>query len=80
MVFVRFSCFSYNTDYQNVIYGRWPIGLNAFFNGLAHYLVILSIVMIFLPVFLGKLSIIRDIFASSFFTPLARVGFTASVL
>lgn len=34
--------------------------------------------MIFLPIFLGKLSIIRDIYASQFFKPLARTNFTVA--
>jgi hypothetical protein len=34
-------------------------------------------ILLFIPIFIGKLSIIRDIFASSFFRPLARLGYSA---
>ena len=37
-------------------------------------------VLLFLPIFLGKLSIVRDIFASSFFRPLARISFSALLI
>jgi len=80
VIFIRYSCFAFNDDSNTVDYGRWPVALNAIFNGLAHYLYLLSVVGIFIPVFLGKLSIIRDIYASAFFRPLARVNLTTSMI
>jgi len=80
LMFIRYSCFAFNDDSKSVDYGRWPNALNAIFNGLAHYLYILSMVAIFIPVFLGKLSIIRDIYASAFFRPLSRVNLSTAMI
>ena len=80
MIFIRYSSFGLNDDYKNVSLGRWPIGLNAFFNGFGHYLFILSMVCIYVPVFIGKLSIIRDIYASTFFRPLSRINFSTALI
>jgi hypothetical protein len=60
--------------------GRWPILVNAIFNSLAHYFFILGIVLVFIPIFAGKLSILRDIFASQFFRPLARISYSALLI
>jgi hypothetical protein len=54
--------------------------LNSLFSAVAHYLFIAGHVLVFLPIFIGKLSIIRDVFASSFFRPLARISFSALLL
>jgi len=56
--------------------GTWPLGLNAVFNGTAHFLFILGVSMIFLPIFLGKLTVLRDIYAAQFFRPFARSSYT----
>lgn len=80
-VFIRYTNFCGITDSSSdVMHGHWPRALNAGFNGLASYLFLTSIILIFLPVFLGKLSIIRDIFASNFFRPLARLNFSVAVI
>jgi len=80
MVFIRYTSFGFfdnrNISPMAVDMGRWPIILNAIFNGVAHYLFIFGMVMVFLPVFMGKLNVIRDIYASSFFRPFARTNFT----
>ena len=60
----------------SVTRGTWPSWLNALFNGMAHYLFIASIVVIFIPIFAGKLSLIRDVYAAPFFRPFARTNFT----
>lgn len=54
--------------------------MNALFNSTAHYLFIVGLVLVFIPIFMGKLSIIRDIFASQFFRPLARISFSALLI
>lgn len=79
MVFIRFSSFS-GVSLEQRQTGRWPLLLNSLFTSLAPYLFIAGHVLMFLPVFIGKLSIIRDIFASSFFRPLARISFSALLL
>jgi hypothetical protein len=79
MIFIRYSCFAKfdaNISPQAIDMGRWPIVVNGIFNGIGHYLFITGVVMIFLPVFIGKLSIIRDIFGATFFRPFARTNFT----
>lgn len=80
LIFIRYSSFGELASADYVEMGRWPIELNAFYNGLAPYFFLGSIVCIFLPIFLGKLSIIRDIFASEFFRPFAKVNFSASCI
>jgi hypothetical protein len=59
--------------------GSWPIWLNAIFNGFAHYLFILCVTIIFIPVFVGRLSALRDFYGASFFKPLARTSFTLAI-
>jgi len=76
-IFIRYSSFK---NSQNVNQGNWSPIANSLFNSVAHYLFIASLVLIFLPIFIGKLSIIRDIFASSFFRPFARISFSAMLL
>jgi hypothetical protein len=76
VIFIRYSSFSGITP-ALVDLGRWPLLLNATFNALSHYLFISGFILLFLPTFIGKLSIVRDIFASQFFRPLARVSFSA---
>jgi hypothetical protein len=78
VVFIRYSCYAFNDSSVPVVDGRWPVALNAAYNGLAPYLFIIAFVLIFIPVFVGKLSIIRDIFASAFFRPLSRINFSTS--
>ena len=80
MIFIRYSSFGFNDDSYKVAFGRWPTFLNAIFNGISHYLFIIGYVLVFLPVFIGKLSIIRDIYASTFFRPLSRICFSAALL
>jgi hypothetical protein len=79
LLFIRYSDFS-RVSTSEAFTGKWPIGLNAVFNALATYLFLISIICVFLPVFLGKLSIIRDIYASPFFRPLSRMNFSASII
>lgn len=79
MVFIRYWSFV-NVPQKEIDQGRWPIIANAVFNAFSHYLFITGFVLIFLPIFIGKLSIVRDIFASSFFRPLARVSFSALII
>lgn len=79
-IFIRYSCYGQFDNEQWVNYGRWPIGLNAAFNGIFTYIYILSVVAIFIPVFLGKLSIIRDIYASTFFRPLSRINLSTAMI
>ncbi|CDW90007.1 UNKNOWN [Stylonychia lemnae] len=77
VVFIRYSSFGMNEpSAENTDYGRWPIILNAFFNAFAHYLFIFSVILIILPIFIGKLSVIRDIFGADFFRPLSRISFS----
>jgi hypothetical protein len=79
LVFIRYSSFV-SAPSNSIDMGRWPIVLNALFNACSPYLFITGFVLIFLPIFMGKLSIVRDIFASSFFRPLARVSFSALII
>jgi len=60
--------------------GRWPPTLNALWNGFSDLLFLCSLILIFLPIFAGQLFPIRDIFASSFFRPLAKVSFSVFAL
>ncbi len=79
MVFLRYTSFSYydeNISPQAIDKGRWPVWLNAFFNAFAHYIFICSLVMLCLPIFIGKLSIIRELLGAPFFRPFARTNFT----
>jgi hypothetical protein len=80
VVFIRYSCFAFfdrtNLSPQAVDMGRWPIWLNAVFNAFAHYLFIIGVVLLFLPVFVGKLSLLRDIFGAPFFRPFSRTNYT----
>jgi hypothetical protein len=62
----------------NIDQGRWPTPLNALFNGVAPYFFLTSIILIFLPVFLSKLCLARDIFACDFFRPLSRLNFSVA--
>lgn len=80
VVFIRYTSYGFITSMKDVDQGLWPIWLNAIFNSLASYLFILSFVLVFIPIFMGKLSIIRDIFASSFFRPLARISYSALMI
>lgn len=80
VVFIRYTSFGFITNIKDVDQGLWPLWLNAIFNSLASYLFILSFVLVFIPIFMGKLSIIRDIFASSFFRPLARLSYSALMI
>ena len=77
VLFIRYTSYGFIQNTQDIDSGTWPILLNAIFNAFAHYLFIIAFVLVFLPIFMGKLSIIRDIFASSFFRPLARLSFSA---
>jgi hypothetical protein len=79
LVFIRYSAFA-NVPLSEINQGRWPILLNAIFNATAHYFFIGAFVLIFIPIFMGKLTIVRDIFASSFFRPLARLSFSALIV
>ena len=63
VVFIRYSSFC-GIDVKRVDSGRWPIFINALFNAFAPYFFIVALVLLFLPIFMGKLSIIRDLFAS----------------
>ena len=80
VVFIRYTSFGFITNIKDVDQGLWPLWLNAIFNSFASYLFILSFVLVFIPIFMGKLSIIRDIFASSFFRPLARLSYSALMI
>ncbi len=79
MVFVLFIRFTSFQDSDGVK-GRWGVLLNSLFNCLAGHLFTWGLVLVFLPIFIGRLTIIRDIFASSFFRPFARVSFTAMLI
>jgi len=79
MMFARYTCFArFDEDIspQAIDRGRWSKWLNGSFNALAHYIFISSIVMICIPIFIGKLSIIRDILGAPFFRPFSRTNFT----
>jgi hypothetical protein len=80
VIFVRYTSYGFIKSLQDVDMGTWPVLMNAIFNAFAHYLFIIAFVLVFLPIFMGKLSIIRDIFASSFFRPLARLSFSALMI
>ena len=74
LVFIRYWSFGKYTDpNDDFTKGRWPSGANAAFNGLAHYFFIISIVMILLPIFIGKISIVRSILSADVFRPLSRI-------
>ena len=77
MIFIRYTSYGFITSLTEVDQGIWPPVLNAIFNSVATYLFIIAFVLVFIPIFMGKLSIIRDIFASSFFRPLARLSYSA---
>eukprot|EP00347_Sterkiella_histriomuscorum_P010014 403339018 len=79
-LFIRYSCFGQYNNPESVDYGRWPFFLNGLFNGLCHYIYIISVIALFIPVFLGKLSIIRDIYASTFFRPLSRINLSTAMI
>ena len=79
-MFLRYSSFAFLKNDEKIEYGRWPIPINAIFNALAPYIFINAFVLIFLPIFIGKLSIIRDIYASTFFRPLARITYSVAVV
>jgi hypothetical protein len=78
VIFIRYSCYAFNNDPMTMTMGRWPVGLDAIFNSLAPYLFIFAFVLIFIPIFVGKLSIIRDIFTSAIFRPISRINFSVS--
>ncbi len=80
VIFIRYTSYGFITHIKDVDQGLWPIWLNAIFNSLSSYLFILAVVLVFIPIFMGKLSIIRDIFASSFFRPLARLSYSALMI
>ena len=80
VVFIRYSCFGLVNNPTNVSHGRWPRELNAAFNGIAPYLFIMAHVLILLPVFIGKLSIVRDIYAAPFFRPFARINLSVALI
>lgn len=80
VVFIRYTSFGnlsrINVSPQAVDLGDWPILINAFFNALAHYVFIIGFIMIFIPVFIGRLSVVRDIYSATFFRPFARTNMT----
>jgi len=80
VILIRYTSYGFLTNIDLVDEGTWPIFLNAVFNSLAHYLFILSLTLVFLPIFMGKLSILRDICASSFFRPLSRLSYSALMI
>jgi len=80
VVFIRYTSFA-NVDRsqispQAIEMGKWPIWLNAIFNAFSHYVFIIGIVLLFLPIFMGKLSLLRDIFGAPFFRPFSRTNYT----
>jgi hypothetical protein len=77
-VFIRYTSFCNFDQVTNIDQGRWPTPLNALFNGVAPYFFLTSIILIFLPVFLSKLCLARDIFACDFFRPLSRLNFSVA--
>jgi hypothetical protein len=68
VMFIRdtsFGRFDYTkSTLHEIRMGTWPLGLDALFNGTAHFLFIIGVSMIFLPIFLGKLTVLRDIYAA----------------
>jgi hypothetical protein len=80
VIFIRYTSYGFITNLKDVDIGTWPVLINSLFNAFSHYLFIIAFVLVFLPIFMGKLSIIRDIFASSFFRPLARLSFSALMI
>ena len=81
VVFIRFSSFGLlEANAFAQVQGRWPTGLNAVFNSTAHFLFILGCAMVFLPVFVGRLSLVRDIYAAEFLRPLARITYSAALM
>jgi hypothetical protein len=77
VVFIRFTSFGGNLDLKDVDQGTWLPLFNALYTAFAPYLFISGFVLVFIPIFIGKLSILRDIFASQFFRPLARLSYSA---
>lgn len=77
VVFIRFTSFGGNLNIKYVDSGTWYPLFNALYTAFAPYLFIFGFVLVFIPVFIGKLSILRDIFASQFFRPLARLSYSA---
>lgn len=77
VVFIRFSSFGGNLSINDVDKGTWYPLFNAMYTAFAPYLFIFGFVLVFIPIFIGKLSILRDIFASQFFRPLARLSYSA---
>lgn len=80
MVFIRYGSYGLY-DYkeltpQIVSKGRWSSVINAIFNATGHYLFIIGVILVFIPVFIGKLTWIRDIFSAQIFRPIARINFT----
>ena len=80
VIFIRYTSYGFIESAAIIDYGSWPTLANALFNAFAPYLFIIAFVLVFLPIFMGKLSIIRDIFASSFFRPLARISYSALMI
>jgi hypothetical protein len=80
LVFIRYTAFiSLTANELNdsfVDRGTWYTWVNALFNSFSHYLFVVAVTLIFLPIFLGKFSILRDIYAAQFFRPFARTSFT----
>ena len=80
VVFIRYTSFGNlsrkNVSPQAVDLEDWPIIINALFNALAHYVFIIGFIMIFIPVFIGRLSVVRDIYSAQFFRPFARTNMT----
>jgi hypothetical protein len=64
VVFIRFTSFGGNLEIKDVNKGRWSQFFNAMYTAFAPYLFITGFVLAFIPIFIGKLSILRDIFAS----------------
>lgn len=93
LIFARFGSIDFlNTVYTNgsdesidtkgksINNSWWPVSLSALFNGFAPYLFLVSQIMIFLPPFVGKLSIIRDIYSATIFKPLGRITYSVSAI
>jgi hypothetical protein len=77
VVFIRFTSIGLNLDRKDVDKGTWFPVFNATYTAFAPYFFIFGMVLAFIPIFVGKLSIVRDIFASQFFRPLARISYSA---
>jgi len=77
VVFIRFTSIGLNLDRKDVDKGTWFPVFNAAYTAFAPYFFIFGMVLAFIPIFVGKLSIVRDIFASQFFRPLARISYSA---